>query len=160
MHQKITLLIMIFLSGVLLSGAQSLVLKGKDGTTLTRQLGTVKRMTFSGNSLLVNYQSGPAENYVLTNLRSFSFQMPPTAATELELSGTRTMSIYPNPATEILYFRNAPDTGFAISVYSMNGVLMFQSQLGAGTSSLDIRFLSPGFYVLKTNHQAFKLIKR
>jgi len=160
MHKRFTLLILLLLAIAAGGQAQSLLLKTKDGTTISKQLGTVKRITFSNTNLLVNYLSGPVETYSIGNISKLSFKMPPTGINPLELAASATMKIYPNPASETIYIQNAPETDYTASVYQMNGVLMFSSIKDSGSRSVDVSFLPAGFYILKINEQAFKFIKR
>jgi hypothetical protein len=160
MHKRFTLLFLLLVATVAGTQAQSLLLKTKEGTTITKPLGIVKRITFSNNSLLVNYLSGPVETYAISNISKLSFKMPPTGINPLELTASATIKIYPNPASETIYIQNAPETDYTASVYQLNGVLMFTTTINSGNRSVDISFLPSGFYILKVNNQAFKFIKR
>ncbi len=160
MHKRFTFLILLILATAAGATAQSLLLKTKDGTTITKPLGTVKRITFSNNSLLVNYLSGPVDTYSISTLSKLSFKMPPTGTSQLELAGSAAMKIYPNPASESIHILNSPETDYTASVYLMNGVLLFSTHQNSGNRSIDISFLPAGMYILKINQQAFKFIKR
>ncbi|MBL7969565.1 MAG: T9SS type A sorting domain-containing protein [Prolixibacteraceae bacterium] len=160
MLKRFTLLILLLIAIAAGGQAQSLLLKTKDGTTISKQLGSVKRITFSTNSLLVNYLSGPVETYSIGSISKLSFKMPPTGINPIELAASATMKIYPNPASETIYIQNAPETDYTASVYQMNGVLMFSTSKDSGSRSVDVSFLPAGFYILKINGQAFKFIKR
>lgn len=159
MRKKFTFLIILNLVVTFGIQAQNLVLKAKDGTITTKQLGTVKRITFSNNNLLVNYQSGPVETYPLTSLSILSFKSTVTGVDQSSLSGTRIMMIYPNPVKDVINLVNAPDTEFTVSIYRMNGVLVLSTQVNSTRKSINVSYLSGGLYLLKVNDQSFKFIK-
>lgn len=159
MRKKFTFLIILNLVVIIGIQAQNLVLKAKDGTITTKQLGTVKRITFSNNNLLVNYQSGPVETYPLTSLSILSFKSTVTGVDQSSLSGTRIMMIYPNPVKDVINLVNAPDTEFTASIYRMNGVLVLSTQVISTRKSINVSYLSGGLYLLKVNDQTFKFIK-
>jgi len=160
MQKKFTFLVFLLLAAALGIQAQSLLLKAKDGTVTTKELGTVKRFTFSNNNLLVNYLSGPVETYALTNISKLSFKLPPTGTNQLNLSGTETIKIYPNPASDVIYIQNAPKTDFTVSIYRINGVVLNSTVMNAGSKTIDVSYLPGGLYLLRINNQAIKFIKR
>lgn len=158
MQKTFTLLIFILLAGLIGVQAQSLILTTKDGV-ITRQLSTLKRFTFSNNSLLVNYLSGPVETYSLDNVSKLTFKSVVTGVDNLSLTGARVLKVYPNPVSEVVYIQNAPETDFTVSIYRMNGVLVLTTKLSSGTKSIDVSYLSSGLYLLNVNSRTFKFVK-
>lgn len=66
-----------------------------------------------------------------------------------------TISIYPNPATEVLHIENAADA--VLSVYSLEGKLLLQVQ---HTATINIGQLSEGLYLLRiTDRQTGQTLK-
>lgn len=160
MHKSFTLLILLSIATVTIAHAQTLLLKTKDDITISKPLGTVKRITFSNTNLLVNNLIGPVETYSIGTISKLSFKMPPTGINPIESAASATMKIYPNPTSETIYIQNALETDYIASVYQLNGVLMFSTSKDSGSRSVDVSFLPSGFYILKINEQAFKFIKR
>jgi len=159
MQKRFTLLIVIFLAGVIGVQAQSMVLKTKDGIITTKSLGTLKKFTFSNNSLMLNYLSGPIETYSLDNISKLTFKSVVTGVDNLSLTGAGVMKVYPNPVSDIVYIQNAPETDFTVSIYRMNGVLVLTAKLSSGTKSIDVSYLSSGLYLLNVNSRTFKFVK-
>jgi hypothetical protein len=159
MRKKFTLLVILTLALTAGVQAQNLVMKTKDGTILTKQLGTVKRITFSNNSMLVNYLGSPVETYSLSNISKLSFKSTITGVDQPSLSSTRIISIYPNPAKDVIYLVNTPDNAFTVSIYRMNGVLVLSTPVSSTSKSINVNYLSGGLYLLKVNEQTFKFIK-
>jgi hypothetical protein len=159
MRKRFTFLFILNLALIVGIQAQNLVLKAKNGTITTKELGSVKRITFSNNNLLVNYLSGPVETYPLTSLSVLSFKSTVTRIDQFSLSGKRIMKIYPNPVKDVIHLVNAPDTDFMVSIYRTNGVLALSTQFNSTSKSINISDLPNGLYLLKVNDQTFKFIK-
>ena len=111
MQKTFTLLIFLLLAGLSGVRAQSLILTTKDGV-ITKPLATLKRFTFSNNSLLVNYLSGPVETYSLDNISKLTFKSVVTGVDNLSLTGAGVMKVYPNPVSDVVYIQNAPETDY------------------------------------------------
>jgi len=158
MQKTFTLLIFLLLAGSIGIQAQSLILTTKDGV-INRPLTTLKKFTFSNNSLLVNYLSGPVETYSLDNISKLTFKSVVTGVDQLSLTGAGTMKVYPNPVSDVVHIQNAPETDFTVSIYRMNGVLVLTTRLSSGTKSIDVSYLSSGLYLLNVNSRTFKFVK-
>jgi len=159
MKKAFTLLIFLLFAEIMMVQAQSLVFKTKDGIVTTKPLGTLKKFTFSGNSLLVNYLSGPVETYSLDNISKLSFKSAVTGVDNLSLTGNGIMKVYPNPVSDVIYIQNAPETAFTVSIYRMNGVLILTTKISSGSKSIDVSYLPSGLYLLNVNNRTFKFVK-
>ena len=159
MQKKFTLLIFLLFAEIAGIQAQDLYLKTKDGVITMKSLETLKKFTFSNNSLLINYLSGPAETYSLSNISKLSFKSAITGVDELSLSGTTTLKVYPNPVTDVIYIQNAPEVTYTVSIYRISGSLVLTTKLSSGTKSIDVSYLASGLYLLNVNGLTFKFVK-
>lgn len=159
MLKKFTLLIFLLFAVLILAKSQSLYLKTKDGSIITKSLATLERFAFSNDNLLINYLSGPVETYSLSNISKLSFKSAVTGVDELSLSGTAIMKVYPNPVSDIIYIQNAPERSYQISVYRINGSLIYNTKMNSGEKSIDVSFLQSGLYLLNVNGLTFKFVK-
>ena len=159
MKKRFTLLIVLFLAGIIGVQAQNLTFAKKDGSLTTKSFETLKKFTFSNNSLLINYLSGPIETYSLDNISKLTFKSVVTGADNLSLPGAGIMKVYPNPVNDVVYIQNAPETDFIVSIYRMNGVLILNTKLSSGSKSIDVSYLSSGLYLLNVNSRTFKFVK-
>jgi hypothetical protein len=159
MNKRITLLIVFLLAGMTVVRSQSLYITEKDGSVVSRTLSTLDKFTFSSDNLLVNYVSGSIETYSLSNVSKLSFKSAVTGVDELSVTGVTTMKVYPNPVSDIIYIQNAPETSYTVSVYRVNGSLVFTNEIASGGKSVDVSFLSQGFYFLNVNGRTFKFVK-
>ena len=149
----------LFLTGIIGVQAQSLLLTAKDGMATNRSLEIVRKFTFSNNSLLINYLSGPVETYSLDNISKLTFKSVITGVDELNLESSAIMKVYPNPVSDVVYIQNAPETDFTVSIYRMNGMLVLTTKLSSGSKSIDVSYLSSGLYLLNVNSRTFKFVK-
>ena len=76
-----------------------------------------------------------------------------------EINDNNTILIYPNPATELLYFINEDtQTPITVSVYDMMGrIIMMNKQIQ--NNQLDIHNLSKGVYIIEVKKED-SVIKR
>lgn len=78
------------------------------------------------------------------NLRGFAT----TEASITELSQGSTISLYPNPANDLIYIQTDQDDPIAIQLYSLNGLLI-RNESELSEHSIDVSNLSSGIYLLK-----------
>ena len=160
--KQIALILFLTLMGIstpILKG-QNLVLKSKTGTEQIKKLSSLKLITFSNNNLLINYSSIPSETYHLSTISKLYFNSLSTGTeNKLPVENNLILSIYPNPATNVIYLQNAPDEISIVAIYRMDGTMALQTQISKENKCIQIGNLSKGLYLLKVNNQAFKFIK-
>ncbi len=78
--------------------------------------------------------------------------------TEINENSTSNISIYPNPAKNVINIENASNA--FIEVYSLNGSLVKQQQLNTDFEKVDLGSLSNGNYILKLNNGNSSLTKK
>lgn len=62
----------------------------------------------------------------------------------------RTIQVYPQPATDLLYLANAAPGKQAVAIHDLTGARVYQGHTSGGGTSIDVRALAPGLYVLHT----------
>ena len=87
-----------------------------------------------------------------TNARTAESNVKPTGASELILGG-KELLVYPNPATEQLTVEATGSEDYQVTVYDMTGRRMMQQDHLKGKTTLDIRHLRPGIYLIKLRDQ-------
>jgi hypothetical protein len=86
-----------------------------------------------------------------------TFQLAPNAASEIN---SVNFEIFPNPTTDYLTFkRNNPATAENLQIFNLEGKLVYQILLSAGTDTLQINTSNwtKGFYLLNYNNFSQKL---
>lgn len=66
--------------------------------------------------------------------------------------------VYPNPASDRLFFASQQERQVDVAVYAMDGRKLFSQQLSTD-GFLDVSALPNGFYVVKINNVAYKFSK-
>jgi len=87
-------------------------------------------------------------------------QQYPTSAEVYFLNEEEEISIYPNPASDVIYMKNAPETSTIVSIYRIDGALILQKQISSQNKASNISELTSGLYVIKIDNQALKFIKQ
>lgn len=142
------------------ANAQYLRVKFQNGTEETREINLLKNLKFPDNLLQIKYINGTADSYELSSISTLYFQLYPTGTKRYRLIGNLEISVYPNPAKDILYLKNVPKNKLIASVYRIDGFLVLQKQIAIDNNSIDISSLINGFYFLRIDNQAFKFIKQ
>ncbi len=73
--------------------------------------------------------------------------------TDIEEQTGTTLTVYPNPATNIIYV----DTKEEVKIFDLCGKRVLQSQ---GTSKIDISSLPDGMYFVRSGERCNKLVVR
>lgn len=158
--KRISLLFLfIVVAGLTIVRGQSLVLQLTNGTEETKDILALQKVFFSDENLNINYLNGSSDAFKITNLSKIYFH--PLSSSVTSIAGTgKVISVYPNPAISTLNVRNAPDTEASFAIFRLDGVIIMESQLVEGNSSIDIASLNSGLYLLKIDNQVVRFIKK
>ena len=66
-----------------------------------------------------------------------------------EKASLKDISIYPNPASDLINIDNVENQDLNVSVYNIIGDLVLERSIGIGTNKINIALLSKGIYILK-----------
>ncbi|WP_242206541.1 T9SS type A sorting domain-containing protein [Aestuariivivens insulae] len=84
---------------------------------------------------------------------------PSLSVNDLEINS---VSIYPNPTSNVLNFKNIQNKEYKVSVYNLIGKKVLSSQLiNSSNSALDVSFLNTGIYVIhfENSKTSLKFVK-
>lgn len=147
------------MSGTDQISGQNLAIFKKDGSIDQKDLATVKTLTFSGANLFLNFTDGKTLGYAISGISKIYFK-PVVTGTKIMNTADALVSIYPNPAENLLNLKNLPGTGTAFWITGTDGSVKKNGLLNAGYNSLDISSLPAGIYILKINNHALKFVKQ
>jgi hypothetical protein len=133
----------------------SLNIKQTDNTEKSIQLSALKKITFSGTDMTLNYQAGTIENIGISLIQKIVFG--PFTALSNTLVDDTSLAVYPNPSFDFIILKNLPENSANIAVYSINGTEIMN--LSAPTQKIDVSHLVKGVYLIKVNNQVSKFIK-
>jgi hypothetical protein len=140
------------------SQSNALILKKTDGTDQSISFPKLKKITFSGTNLVLNYQADTAESVALSSIRKMTFGTY-TSVESVE-GNIVDFVIYPNPATDFIFVKTGLVAKTKVVIYSLSGMQLMTATLSYGNERIDVRNLQKGMYILKLDNQAFKFTKQ
>ncbi len=156
----LTTLLFIFGVGIFELDAQKLYLWWQGGTQDSVVLSSVKTLTFASGNLSLNLNSGTTNSYGLSSVRKITFGNASSIVSSIAAVNSSSVFMYYNTAESSVYLNNIPLNNTSVSIYRVNGVLVMQTKVPAGNSSINVSGLNLGLYLLKVNNQVFKFIKQ
>ncbi|MGN0234931.1 MAG: T9SS type A sorting domain-containing protein [Paludibacteraceae bacterium] len=155
--------------------ATNLVVKPLSGADYRRELATIGKITYHGDSLYL-YDSFGTLLYreQLTKVRQLAYSEggDPTTGMEDVQSGATRLRVYPNPTASVLIMevrsevysdgigsRTQEQNDQTARLYNRQGQLLKTASLTAARTTLDVSDLPAGTYLLLCNGEAFKIIK-
>jgi hypothetical protein len=158
---KLIGLFLILVSFALKVDGQTLVIKSIDGTENNKTLSSLKKFSFENNNLLLRYTDGSTESFSIPAINKLYFESVPVGNNLILSNSDNTgVSVYPNPAKNVLYLKNISDQNSTLLIYRIDGVLMNRIQISSDNNNVDVSKLKSGLYLLKLNKQTIKFIKQ
>ncbi|WP_409558144.1 T9SS type A sorting domain-containing protein [Chishuiella sp.] len=74
-------------------------------------------------------------------------------------TSSKTIEYYPNPVKDILYFNHDKNIG-NIEVYDLVGKRIYATTINSKSGSINLSHLNKGVYIVKTDVETFKVIKK
>lgn len=138
-----------------LSAQNKMVLHFTNNSQTATDISSVRKLNFNNNNLILNYQDGTTATYTVSEISKILFATISGIIDEPEQNTD--IILYPNPASSILYLKNADSK--VVEIYNMTGACVVATELDLN-SSVNISALSQGFYLLKVNNKVLKFTKR
>jgi hypothetical protein len=159
MKSKKLIVLLLFIIGI---GAyegrgQSLLFQMSDGSIAQNELSLIQKITFSDGFLELRNTGGSIDSYSLSTISKIYFGSNVSGTGAIEVK--ETISIYPNPVSDCIYFNNLPDGRFTVTIYRMNGEQVMQSLVSLAGNYVNVSRLPQGVYFLRVNNQVFKIVK-
>ncbi|MGN0235948.1 MAG: T9SS type A sorting domain-containing protein [Paludibacteraceae bacterium] len=142
--------------------ATNLVVKPLSGTDYRRELATIGKVVYHGDSLYLYDSFGTVlykEQLAKVQQLTYSEGGDPTTGMEDVQSDATRLRVYPNPAAESLVLEGVQDADAQARLYNQQGQLVQSAVVGEGRTTLDVSGLPAGTYLLLCNGEAFKIIK-
>ncbi|MBO7459791.1 MAG: T9SS type A sorting domain-containing protein [Bacteroidales bacterium] len=152
--KKILILVLIilgFMPFVIAQDVTFYVVKN-DGTTTSHAMSTSSKIYYSDTQLFFD-DYGTTISYNLSELRKAYFAAPQ----DVEEVANQQLTIYPNPAKDVLNIKNLADNQ-EVTIYSMNGAVIMKT-IVSGDAEINISELRPGMYVVSAGNLVSKFIK-
>jgi len=145
--------------GLGFTNAQSnnLIVKLTDGTEKSSALSSMSKITFSGTNMVLNYTDGTTGIFDESLVKKLVFNV--VSAVEPVFEAGSDLAVFPNPVSDYLQLKNAPDGEISYRIYGLDGAMQLAATLSGGSQQIDVTSLKKGFYVIKVNNQALKFLK-
>ena len=123
-----------------------------DGTTTSHAMSTNSKIYYSDTQLFFD-DNGTTVSYNLSELRKAYFSAPQSTE-EIE---NQQLTLYPNPAKDVLNIKNLADNQ-EVTIYSINGAVIMKT-IVSGDAEINVSDLHPGMYVVSAGNLVSKFIK-
>ena len=146
---------------ILSARATNLVVKPLSGADYRRELATIGKVVYHGDSLYL-YDSFGTVLYreQLAKVQRLTYSEggdPTTGMTDAQSDATR-LRVYPNPTAETLVVEGLPAEDGQVRLYDQQGKLVKTGAADAARTTLDVSDLPAGTYLLLCEGGAFKVI--
>lgn len=152
------MLLLTFSFGFSVLKAQSLVIRMNNGTENTELLSSVQKLTFSVNEMLLAFKSGSTDVYGLSTIQKLYFDTG-TGSSETLLTKESILSVFPNPASNMITVGNLGKAKGEMSIYRSDGALVLQQSINNDIETINISGLKSGLYFIISNGCSAKFIR-
>lgn len=151
---KVLFLVMGMVCGVQFVHSQNMNIVKTDGTMQNMKIADIRKITFSGQDVVLGMQSGASQNIGMSNIQKFTFEN--TTAVD-ELRDGSELQIYPNPVRNKLYLKSTVPVQGTVAVLNVSGILV--AEVLVENNSIDVSKLSSGIYFIRVNNSLQKFIR-
>lgn len=109
------------------------------------------------NTLIDEIQLQSTGGYVYMCLDAFTWSKAPTLGT-VEIPSQKKTSVYPNPSSGV--FQINLEKNSKITLYDQSGKLVKSTEAVKGENKIDITELPDGIYLMKSESENYKIIKK
>lgn len=136
--------------------AQSLNITEKEGMQTAYSLGDIKKISFSGDQIMVLRTDGESYSYVLSEILNLNYlQVTSVQQKPVQVRESGTLYIYPNPVHDLLYIQWSTIAGEPglVEIFSLEGKKILSREINPYTSvyQIDISNLPKGLYVCRVH---------
>jgi hypothetical protein len=139
--------------------AQRLVIRMNNGNENSEFLNTVQKLYFSDNELIVDFYSGSDDAYELSDIRKLYFDAA-VSIDDITLQDINELTVYPNPAGNVITVLGIPAGAGSISVYRMDGRAVITRAVSSNHETINISTLQNGLYLLNAIGYTAKFVKK
>ena len=123
-----------------------------DGTTASYVMSTSSKIYYSDTQLFLD-NNGETVSFNLSSLRKAYF----SEVQDVTETGSQHLTIYPNPANDILRIKNISDNQ-EVTIYSINGA-MVKRAIVSDDAAINVSDLRAGLYIIGVGNEFSKFIK-
>ncbi len=158
MKRFLVALFLLAVTGSFSMSAQSLTVFLGNGGTLSADLANAK-ITFGSNSTMTLWNGTSESTVSINNVTKITFDLTTSMPTVANF-GANQLSIFPNPAVDVIRLQGLPMGVSVVSIYRLDGMLVFSGEVDAKSPMLNVGGLAAGSYLVRANGLTSKLVKR
>ena len=129
------------------------------GNEDTFTLAQVEKITFDNNNFIVNETSGD-DLINISSIRKVYFTNVPVGVDDnISVFNSSKIYAYPNPAMNLINFKNLPEQPTRLTIYNVLGEVVFENEVSSSNNTVDLSKLSTGSYIIRVNGQSINLSK-
>jgi len=138
--------------------AQRMLIKMNDATEVGHDITSIKKMSFNNGLMVLSRNEGTSDTYSISEIQKLYFNLE-TSVINSNPSNKALLSVYPNPADNIIIVDNIPHGTETIFIYNLKGALVLKQHIDDITESIDVSSLPKGLFVLRAQDINVKIIK-
>ncbi|MGM9826000.1 MAG: T9SS type A sorting domain-containing protein [Paludibacteraceae bacterium] len=143
--------------------ATNLVVKPLSGADYRRELATIGKVAYHGDSLYLYDSFGTLLYHEqLTKVQRLIYSEggdPTTGVEDTQVDAGASVRVFPNPTKETLVVEGMLASDGQVRLYNQQGQLVQSAAVGEGRTTLDVSGLPAGSYLLICEGGVFKVIK-
>jgi hypothetical protein len=138
-------------------GAQSMIVETENGVSAAENLNSIQNLKFPNKNLVLRKTDNSTRSFNLLSIKKLYFSQE--SVNSVINTDINEITIYPNPSVDVLRIENAPEQNTSLSIYSINGTKILQTEISGTDNEINVSHLKTGMYFLKINSQTLKFIK-
>lgn len=131
-----------------------MVLKLQGGIEESIQLNNLRKITFSGSNLVLNYVSGSTQTYGFSSLEKMYFN---TLVAVKEVAQPNT-DVFFNASDNQIHFRNLGESAHLVTIFRLDGRPVVSTSVQQG-ESVDMSRFPSSIYLVRIDNQVVKFKK-
>lgn len=117
-----------------------------DGKHLSYLIGTIDKLTFPGENMLITFKSTPSTNYLISEIQYCDFKYNPDW--DPNFNPTYTIKVFPNPTQDEISIKSAIPI-YEVILYNVLGQKLAQVLASPDKTVLSLGNYPAGFYMLQ-----------
>ncbi len=135
----------------------SLFIRLNNGTQSSVALSSLNKITFSTEEMFLKQNDTTTKSFTIGDINKITFGFSSGLTDILDESS---ISVYPNPASDLIRLKNLPTEETKITVYRLDGEIVIQNILNSSSQTININGLTNGLYLIRTGNKTLKFTKQ
>ena len=157
-QKTIAVLALCLFTVISLHAQSNLIIHSQNDTEKTAIIAGIRKITFPDDNLVLQYTDNSTESVALSSIRKITFNEV-SGIENLSPATSNELTVYPNPASEIIYLTLTNEGSNTVYLYNTNGILLIEQQISNESQGIYVGNLPKGIYIVRVGNQATKFCK-